>query len=135
MDIAAALPIATSTPVTDLRQCINSDLGYNDLKFSVFCTKIATVISLEVAITNVLSFHMLNFTFYNQKSFGNSDRAAYSDLNPRDGGQSLYPMSTVMYLNYNPLFFLGCRYVQLAHFRRASMGGDPPDRSDPRDPA
>ena len=28
-------------------------------------------------------------------SFGNSDLAAYSDLNPRDRGQSLYPMSTV----------------------------------------
>ena len=25
----------------------------------------------------------------------NSDRAVYSDLNPRDGGQSLYPMCTV----------------------------------------
>ena len=33
LDIAAALPIATSTPVTNLRQYINSDLGYNDLKF------------------------------------------------------------------------------------------------------
>ena len=33
LDIAAALAIATSTPVTDLRQYINSDLGYNDLKF------------------------------------------------------------------------------------------------------
>ena len=29
-------------------------------------------------------------------SFGNSDRAAYSDLNPLDGGQSLYPMNTVI---------------------------------------
>ena len=29
-------------------------------------------------------------------SFGNSDRAVYSDLNPLDGGQSLYPMSTVI---------------------------------------
>ena len=28
-------------------------------------------------------------------SFGNRDRAVYSDLNPLDGGQSLYPMSTV----------------------------------------
>ena len=33
LDIAAALAIATSTPVTNLRQHINSDLGYNDLKF------------------------------------------------------------------------------------------------------
>ena len=33
LDIAAALAIATSTPVTNLRQYINSDLGYNDLKF------------------------------------------------------------------------------------------------------
>ena len=95
LDIAAALPIATSTPVTNLRQYINSNLGYNDLKFSVFCSKIATVISFEVAISNALSLYMQNFNFYCQMSFGNSDRAAYSDLNPRDGGQSLYPMSTV----------------------------------------
>ena len=49
----------------------------------------------EVAISNALSFYMLNFTFLNQIYFGNSDRAAYSDLKPLDGGQSLYPMSTV----------------------------------------
>ena len=36
LDIAAALPNATSTPVTNLRQYINSDLGYNDLKFQGF---------------------------------------------------------------------------------------------------
>ena len=63
LDIAAALPIATSTPVTNLRQYINSDLGYNELKFSFFFTKIATFISFEVAISNALSFYMLNFTF------------------------------------------------------------------------
>ena len=39
---------------------------------------------------------MLDSTLFNQISFGNSDRAAYSDLNPDDGGQSLYPMSTVL---------------------------------------
>ena len=33
LDVAAALPLATSTPVTNLRQYYNSDLGYNDLKF------------------------------------------------------------------------------------------------------
>ena len=33
LDIATALPVATSNPVTNLRQYINSDLGYNDLKF------------------------------------------------------------------------------------------------------
>ena len=96
LDIAAALPIATSSPVTNLRQYINSDLGYNNLNFSLSCSKIATVISFEVAISNALSFYRLNFTFFYQMSFGNSDRAAYSDLNPRDGGQSLYPMSTVL---------------------------------------
>ena len=50
--IAAALPIATSTPVTNLRQYINSDLGYNDLKFQLLCSKIATVNSFEVVISN-----------------------------------------------------------------------------------
>ena len=34
LDIAAALAIATSTPVTNLRQYINSDLGYNDLGYN-----------------------------------------------------------------------------------------------------
>ena len=29
-------------------------------------------------------------------SFGNSDRAVFSDLKPLDGGQSLDPMSTVL---------------------------------------
>ena len=36
LDIAAALVIATSTTVTNLRQYINSDLGYNDFKISAF---------------------------------------------------------------------------------------------------
>ena len=33
LNTSAALPIATSTPVTDLRQYINSDLEYKDLEF------------------------------------------------------------------------------------------------------
>ena len=104
LDKAAALPIATSSPVTSLHQFINSDLGYSDLKIQPLCSKIATVISFEVAISNALSFYRLNFTFFYQMSFGNSDRAAYSDLNPRDGGQSLYPMSTV--IDVPEFFFL-----------------------------
>ena len=39
---------------------------------------------------------MLNVTFFSQISFRNSDRAGYSDLNPVDRGQSLYPMGTVL---------------------------------------
>ena len=54
LDIAAALPIATSNPVTDLRQYRNSDLGYNDLEFSGFYTKIATVISFEVVTSRAV---------------------------------------------------------------------------------
>ena len=76
LDIAAALAIATSTPVTNLRQYINSDLGYTDLKFQGFYTKIATVTSFEVAISKAFSYYLLDFTFFNQISFGNSDRAA-----------------------------------------------------------
>ena len=93
LDKAAALPIATSTLVTNLRQYINSDLGYNDLKFQLLCSRIATVNSFEVAISNSLSLDRLHVTFFNQMSFGNSDRAV--DFMPLDGGQSLYPMSTV----------------------------------------
>ena len=108
MDIAAALSIATSTPATNLRQYINSDLGYNDLKFQLLCSKIATVNSFEVVISNGLSFYRLNITFLNQMSFGNSDRAVYSDLKPLDGGQSLYPMSTVPTILFSNLSTKKC---------------------------
>ena len=64
LDIAAALPIATLTAVTNLCQYINSDLGYNDLNFSVFCTKIATVNSFEVAISSGLCFLSTKFYFF-----------------------------------------------------------------------
>ena len=40
LDVAAALPIATSTALTNLRQQINSDLAYNDLKISVFTSRL-----------------------------------------------------------------------------------------------
>ena len=95
LDIAAALPIATSTLVAKLRQYINSDLGYNDLKIQPLCSEIATVNPFEVAIFNGLCLFVQNFIIFEQIVFENSDRAVYSDLNPVDGGQSLYPMSTV----------------------------------------
>ena len=95
LDVAAALPISTSTPVTNLCQYMNSDLGYNDFKFQLLSSKIATVNCFEVAISNGLCFNVLDSILFNQISFGNSDHAAYSDLNPDDGDQSLYPMSTV----------------------------------------
>ena len=37
LDKAAALALATSRDVTDLRQYINSDLGYSDLKICFLC--------------------------------------------------------------------------------------------------
>ena len=39
LDKAAALALATSRAVTDLRQYINSDLGCSDLKICFFCSK------------------------------------------------------------------------------------------------
>ena len=36
LDKAAALDLATSKAVTDLRQYINSDLGFSDLKMCFF---------------------------------------------------------------------------------------------------
>ena len=62
-DIADVLPIATSIPVTNLRQYINSNLGYNDFKFQLLCSKIATVNSFEVAISNCLCFLSTKFYF------------------------------------------------------------------------
>ena len=76
LDIAAALPIATSKPVTNLRQYINSDLGYSDLKIQPLCSKIAAVKPFEVAIFNGLCLIVLNFTIIKQILFENSDRAA-----------------------------------------------------------
>ena len=39
LDKAAALGLATATPLTDLRQYINSDLGFSNLKICFFCSK------------------------------------------------------------------------------------------------
>ena len=66
MDIAAALAIATSTAVTNLRQYINSDLGYNDFKLQLLCSKIATVNCFEVAISNGLCFNVIDSKSFNQ---------------------------------------------------------------------
>ena len=66
LDIAAALSITTSIAVTNLRQYINSDLGYNDFKFQLLCSKIATVNCFEVAISNGLCFNVLDSTLFNQ---------------------------------------------------------------------
>ena len=38
LDIAAALAIAAATCVTDLRQYINNNLAYSNLKFLILCT-------------------------------------------------------------------------------------------------
>ena len=38
-------------------------------------------------------------------SFGNSNRAAYSDRNPDDRGQSLHPMSAVLGLSFFGRYF------------------------------
>ena len=43
LDKAAALALATATPLTYLRQYINSNLGYSNLKFLHLYTEIATV--------------------------------------------------------------------------------------------
>ena len=86
------LLIATSIAIMSLRQYIIRDLGFNDLKFQLSCSKIAAVNHLEVAISNGLCFYALNFAYiFGQISFGNRE-----PLNPLDGGQSLYSMSTVL---------------------------------------
>ena len=43
MDKAANLDLATARALTDLRQYINSDLVFSDLKFWHLCSEIATV--------------------------------------------------------------------------------------------
>ena len=73
-------------------------IRYKDLIIQPLSSKIATVNSFEVAIFNGLCLLVVNFTIFKQIFFENSDRAAYSDLNPVDGGQSLYPMGTVYHI-------------------------------------
>ena len=51
MDKAANLDLATARALTDLRQYINSDLVFSDLKFWPLFSEIATV---EVVIPNGL---------------------------------------------------------------------------------
>ena len=58
--LAANLGIETSTPATDLRQYINSDLVFSTLKFWPLCSEIATV---EVVIPNGLEQKKLATTW------------------------------------------------------------------------
>ena len=39
LDKGAALGLATATPLTDLRQYINSNLGFSNLKIRLLCSK------------------------------------------------------------------------------------------------
>ena len=63
LDKAAALGLATSRAVTDLRQYINSDLVFSDLKFGPLCSPIATV---KVVIPNGLKPILLLATTWSQ---------------------------------------------------------------------
>ena len=56
MDIAANLDLATARDLTDLRQYINSDLVFSDLKFRPLNSEIATV---EVVIPSGLEQKLL----------------------------------------------------------------------------
>ena len=56
MDIAANLDLATARALTDLRQYINSDLVFSDLKFRPLYSEIATV---EVVIPSGLEQKLL----------------------------------------------------------------------------
>ena len=56
MDIAANLDLATARDLTDLRQYINSDLVFSDLKFRPLYSEIATV---EVVIPSGLEQKLL----------------------------------------------------------------------------
>ena len=56
MDVAANLYLATARALTDLRQYINSDLVFSNLKFWPLCSEIATV---EVVIPTGLDPKLL----------------------------------------------------------------------------
>ena len=75
-------------------------LSYTQKKCKIntpaLCSKILTDNPFEIAIFNGLGVFVINFDIFKEIFFENSDHGAYSDLKPVDGGQSLYPMVTVM---------------------------------------
>ena len=50
LDKAAALGLGTSRAMTALRQYINSDLGFSDLKMCFLYSKIATVVVAKARV-------------------------------------------------------------------------------------
>ena len=94
--LAANLGIETSTPATDLRQYINSDLVFSDLKFRPLCSEIATV---KVVIPSgpapfpaniAFSDHLVAIPSVNALNLATF--IGFSDLDPYDGGWSQNPM-------------------------------------------
>ena len=87
MDIAANLDLATARNLTDLRQYINSDLVFSDLKFRSLCSEIATI---KVVIPSGPASYPANIAFSDHlvaKPSGNSLNLAtstgFSDLDGR----------------------------------------------------
>ena len=94
--LAANLGIATSTPVTDLCQYINSDIVFSDLKFRPLYSEIATV---KVVIPSgpapfpaniAFSDHLVAIPSVNALNLATF--IGFSDLDPYDGGWSQNPM-------------------------------------------
>ena len=96
MDIAANLDLATARALTDLRQYINSDLVFSDLKFCLLCSEIATV---KVVIPSGPASHPANIAFSDhlvakpsENPLNLATSIGFSDLDPYDGGWSQNPM-------------------------------------------
>ena len=96
LDKAAALSIAAGTLVTGLRQYINSDLVFSDLKFLLLCSEIATV---KVVIPSGPASYPANIAFSDhlvakpsENPLNLATSIGFSDLDPYDGGWSQNPM-------------------------------------------
>ena len=96
MDIAANLDLATARNLTDLRQYINSDLVFSDLKFRPLCSEIATVRIVipsgpaPFPANNAFSDHLVAIPSVNALNLATF--IGFSDLDPYDGGWSQNPM-------------------------------------------
>ena len=93
MGLAANLALATSIPMTDLRQYINSDLVFNDLKLQILYSKIATCTGRYIQHT--ISYVGL-VAIPGENPLDLATSIWFSNLDPFDGGWSQNPMQTIL---------------------------------------
>ena len=96
MDTVANLDLVTARTLTDLRQYINSDLAFSELKFWPLYSEIATV---KVVIPSGPASYPANIAFSDhlvakpsKNPLNLATSIGFNDLDPCDGGWSQNPM-------------------------------------------